>query len=239
MLIVAAVFSIYKVVDYAMINARFDEELKEIQTQKAEKNTSQSMAQMISGKADEDDCNEVERIRRLQASYPHLVGWIKIDGTNIDFPIMYSKNNYFYLNHNYKGKYHPFGTPYIDSGNRTDFTDQNTVIYGHNVRSGKVFHDLTKYMDRGFIEKAPQISISTSQGVLRYEIFAAYVADPYDNFRSPNYEGEAKTVFLTEIGKRNLLNKSVPRDVENFLTLQTCLDNNKRLVIHGKLQKNL
>lgn len=251
-LIVIIAFSIYKIVDYLMVNACFNEELEEIQqlkfeenisaskaktkSNKAQENTDLSTGQTTSNKDDEKDKEEAERIRHLQESYKDLVGWIAIAGTEIDFPLMYSKNNYFYLDHNYKGKYHPFGTPYIDAGNRTDFTDQNTVIYGHNVRSGKVFHDLTKYMNKGFIEKAPEISITTSFGILRYEIFAAYVADPYDNFRSPTYEGEIKTAFLTEIDKRNLLDKSVPRDVENFLTLQTCLDNNQRLVIHGKLK---
>ena len=94
-------------------------------------------------------------------------------------------------------------------------------------------------MDRGFIDKAPKICIGTSRGVLRYEIFAAYVAEPYDNFRSPIYKKEEEATFLAEIGERNLLDKAVPKEVKNFLTLQTCLDNNKRLVIHGKLQRNL
>ncbi|MCD1146549.1 class B sortase [Peptoniphilus sp. KCTC 25270] len=238
-LVIVAVFSIYQIGDYIAINVRFDEELEEIQTQKTEETAIPSTVQKISKKPDEMSPNEAERIRRLQALYPDLVGWITIVGTEIDFPLMYSENNYFYLDHNYKGEYHPFGTPYIDAGNRTDFTDQNTVIYGHNVRSGKVFHDLTQYMDKEFVEKASEICISTSQGVLRYEIFAAYVADPYDNFRSPTYEGEAKATFLAEIGEKNLLDKDVPKDVKNFLTLQTCLDDNKRLVIHGKIQTNL
>lgn len=238
-LVALVVFSIYKIGDYIMTNSRFDEELKEIQRQKTEESTATSTIQTTSKKSGEDDWCEVERIRRLQESYHDLVGWITIPGTGIDFPLMYNKNNYFYLDHNYKGEYHPFGTPYIDAGNRTDFTDQNTVIYGHNVRSGKVFHDLTLYMDRGFIDKAPKICIGTSRGVLRYEIFAAYVAEPYDNFRSPIYKKEEEATFLAEIGERNLLDKAVPKEVKNFLTLQTCLDNNKRLVIHGKLQRNL
>ncbi|WBW49902.1 class B sortase [Peptoniphilus equinus] len=233
-LIGMALFSLYKIGDYVLLNARFDEALEDIQRQHRKSHPAASEKQMAVTQADEQDA---DRIRFLQASYPDLVGWIAIEGTDIDFPLMYSENNYFYLEHNYQGDYHPFGTPYIDAANRMDFTDQNTVIYGHNVRSGKVFHDLTSYMEKGFVDKAPEIAISTTRGILRYEIFAAYVANPYDNFRSPSYGTSSETAFLERIQKNNVLDKTVPNRVENFLTLQTCLDNDKRLVIHGQLKK--
>ena len=83
------------------------------------------------------------------------------EGTDIDFPIVQGKDNDFYLDHNYKNQYHAFGSVYMDYRNSSDFSDLNTVLYGHNVRSGHVFHDLVKYNDENVVNDQPYIIVDT------------------------------------------------------------------------------
>ena len=109
----------------------------------------------------------------LYSMYPDLVGWIKVDGTPIDYPVMQDRTGEeYYLTHNFEGKDDNKGNPFISADASIEPMDQNIVIYGHNVRDGSQFGDLDYYLDEKFYEKHPVITFDTIYETGAYQIVA-------------------------------------------------------------------
>lgn len=176
---------------------------------------------------------EIEEFNVLKKDNPNLVAWISIPGTEIDFPVVQGKDNNFYLNHDYKGSYNVYGAPYLDKDNDDSFNDQNSTIYGHNIRGERIFGKLLNYQDPNYLKNAPTIKLLTAEGKKSYEIRAVYIADPYDNYRSKNYEGDSWKKFTDRWSEKNILKFQIPSKEDKILTLQTCVKNDRRLVIHA------
>ena len=188
------------------------------------------------GEKRQEEASETNFVAQLKAKYPDMVGWIKIEGTDIDFPVVQGKDNDFYLNHTYKGEYHPFGEVFMDKDDKPDYSDQNTVLYGHNVRSGHVFHDLEQYKEQSFRDAHPYIEIDTVDGKKTYEIVAVYTASAYDPYRKSNYSEEEWEKFRTWVKGKNRIKESLPDREGRILTLSTCSDEEDRLVVHAVLK---
>ena len=171
----------------------------------------------------------------MRKEYPSIVGWIRVGGTEIDYPIVKGNDNDYYLNHNYKDEYNVFGAIFMDYRNDENFSDQNTIIYGHNnVRAGN-FKDLHKYENKDFFKEDRFIEIYSLSGYKKYKVFAVYNADPYDKFRSPSYSDEDGKKLLAYIKERNLVSGVMPEEIKDMLTLQTCSPGDTRLVVQGIL----
>lgn len=188
------------------------------------------------GQKRQEEASETNFMAQLKAKYPDMVGWITIEGTDIDFPVVQGKDNDFYLNHTYKGEYHPFGEVFMDKDDKPDYSDQNTVFYGHNVRSGHVFHDLEQYKEQTFRDAHPYIEIDTVDGKKTYEVVAVYTASAYDPYRKPNYSEEEWEKFRTWVKGKNRIKESLPDREGRILTLSTCSDEEDRLVVHAVLK---
>ena len=97
------------------------------------------------------------------------IGWIFIDGTNINYPVMYTPDNpQKYLRLNFEKKYSQSGVPFLDG--RCSLQDGNLIIYGHNMKNGTMFSDLKKYLDTDFREAHKMIEFQTADGVFLFEI---------------------------------------------------------------------
>ena len=88
----------------------------------------------------------------LQAMNPDIIGWIFIPDTNVDFPILKGTSNDSYLYHNYKREYSFAGSIFMDVRCSADFTDLETMVYGHNMHNGDMFGRLKKYEDTDYLE---------------------------------------------------------------------------------------
>ena len=161
--------------------------------------------------------------------------WIQIENTNIDFPVVQCANNNYYLPLAFDKTENENGTIYMDCGNAKDFTDANTIIYGHNMVSGEMFNSLSHYKDQSFFEDHPKIKIYTTTAEYTYEVFAAYTTE---------YISEAYTLncdfgqYLSLVNERNILNTDTSVTTQDkILTLATCdySFDNARMVVHGKL----
>ena len=109
----------------------------------------------------------------LYSMYPDVVGWIKVDGTPIDYPVMQDTTGEdYYLNHNFEGKEDNKGAPFVDTDTQIKPLDSNIVIYGHNARDGSMFGDLDAYLDQNFYRKHPSISFDTIYETGTYQIVA-------------------------------------------------------------------
>lgn len=236
LLLIVIAWSGYKIYDYQMNNKSYNTLKSEYSSQfeKISKNIIES--------SDEDtEDKEIEAgrefVESLHKSYPDVIGRICIESLDLDFPIVKGRDNSFYLDHDYTGAYHPFGSVFMDARNSSDFSDQNTILYGHNVRSGHVFNSLNKYRDSSYVEDNPYIVVDTLNGRLIYKIFAVYDADAYENYRSPSYDENEWKELLSRIEKKNIIKKDLPKFGERLLTLSTCSDIDDRMAVQAVLQK--
>ena len=169
-----------------------------------------------------------------------VIGWISVEGTEIDYLVLFDANNY-YLNHTYTGKYSSSGSIFIQNYNRADFTDFNTVVYGHNMVSGSMFAQLHKFEDTDFFNEHSSIVIYTPSHKLTYLIFAAYRTDNLhimanNDFSTP----ESRTAYIESIYQHTTnahFDYGVPvTESDRIITLSTCINNYMyRYVVQGLL----
>lgn len=113
---------------------------------------------------------------------PDIAGWIKIEGTKLDNPVMYVKDdNNKYLYKNFEGSFSAAGLPYIKGACRLDPESDNLIIYGHNMLDGSMFGDLELYADEEYWKEHPIILFSTLYEEREYEIVAAFFDRIYDD----------------------------------------------------------
>lgn len=160
----------------------------------------------------------------LQAINPEVIGWISIPGTSVDYPLMHSEDNNRYLSFAWNGTYSRSGSIFMEHRNRPDFTDYNTIIYGHNMKSGSMFAALHEYRSAEFLQAHPNVYIADGTAVHRYEIYAAYEAPVEgDTYRLVFADEEEKQRFL-DLGLELSVVETVltPDTQDSFLTLSTC-----------------
>ena len=181
----------------------------------------------------------------LQKQNTDIYAWIKIPNTRIDYPILQSaEDDAFYLNHNADKEYTRYGAIYTEMKNKTDFTDPNTVVYGHNMRNGTMFRDLHKFREAEFFSQNKYIYVYTRGHILTYEICAAYRYDNRHILNSFNFSDPkifAEYIEFVKNPKSIIVQK---REVEmdtnsKILTLSTCISNdNYRYLVQGVLVKD-
>ena len=178
----------------------------------------------------------------LIAYNPDVVGWIRIPRTSISYSIVQGKSNSTYLRNSIDGSSNEFGWIFMDSGNKPDFTERNTVIYGHNIVSGLMFADLS-YIYSGVLGNDVDIQIYRSDyRLLTYKVFSTYICAPESYYLKTNFENdEAYSQYLNTMAGRSVIdfNQTVGVD-DKIITLQTCTtDAKSRIIVHAKLVSNV
>lgn len=177
-----------------------------------------------------------------------IYAWISIPGTRIDYPVLqHPSDDTYYLNYNLDGSKGYPGCIYTEKENARDFTDFNTVIYGHNMKNGSMFHDLHNYEDESYLPEHPYVYIYTPERVLRYRVYAAYNYDDRHLLYSFDYATEeGRNGYLSEIfGIRSMsfvLDDQVEVTGEDrLITLSTCVGNQaeKRYLVQAVLVNDL
>lgn len=160
-----------------------------------------------------------------------FVGWIKIDGTNVDYPVVKTDNNDFYLDHNFDKEYEGRGSIFMAEDCDPDLKLTNTVIHGHNWLDGTNFSDLVQYSDFDYYKKHPVIEYDTRTKLHKWKIFAVFITTGSDfedngyvfNYVYPDLTGQNFTGYMNEINKRTLFNTGVDvNENDKILTLSTC-----------------
>lgn len=181
----------------------------------------------------------------LQQMNPDIYAWIRIEGTEIDYPVVQSaEDDSYYLNHTVEGKEGYPGSIYSESVNSKDFSDFNTILYGHNMKDGSMFQNLHKYQDAAYMEEHPTVIIYTPDQVLRYRIFAAVTYSDVHLAYAFEYQTETgRQAFLDSVCNTRNMSDVVDRDVEvtaedRILTLSTCIGSQpeKRLLVEAVLE---
>lgn len=168
----------------------------------------------------------------LYAINPELVGWIKIQGTNLDVQVVQSTDNEKYLKTDFYGKRSRYGCPYLDYRNDSKYLNDNNVIYGHHMSDGLMFSILDKYKTIEGYKESPVIQYDTIYQTYYFKVFAAFVTNslPEDdngylfNYTITDFSSDNQFMnFVQEVQKRSIFNTNVsvlPDD--KLLTLSTC-----------------
>ena len=176
----------------------------------------------------------------LQKANSDIKGWLRAEGTAIDYPVVQGKDNQYYLYRMADKSENSKGSLFIDYRCERPFKQFNTIIYGHRMKDGSMFHGLTKYENREFYEKHRIMEVFLPQKQYRLEIFAA-VRIPAD---SPLYKwkfsgrGE-KEAYLAEIEEQNMLKTDIiPEPDDRIVMMSTCTYEfeDARLVLYGRLK---
>ena len=188
--------------------------------------------------AEEPVINPID-FEEVQKECPDCYAWIRIPDTNIDYPIVQSPtDNAFYLDHNAYGEYEYAGAIFTEDYNKKDFSDPNTLIYGHNMKNGSMFQNLHLYEDRAFMEEHPVFEIYLPDKILTYQVFAAYNYDDRHLLKAYDFsDSEVFRLHLQEIRNQCSMSAIIDNDVEvttkdRIVTLSTCngIDDQRYLV---------
>ncbi|MCD7839468.1 MAG: class B sortase [Erysipelotrichaceae bacterium] len=151
-----------------------------------EDQTSELIDTYVEESEDEEDLDAAARARKIDFDAllernEDVIGWLYIPDTNIDEPILKGEDNDTYIHTSIDGEYLSAGSIFVEETNSDDFSDDMTIIYGHNMRNGSRFHDIRYYDDEVYYKEHQSIYIYTLDGNINiYEIFSAKVVDPED-----------------------------------------------------------
>ena len=179
----------------------------------------------------------------LRETGPDIIGWLTLPDTAINYPVTQTDDNEYYLHHLYDGTYNKTGCLFADYENQEDFSDRNTIIYGHNMRDGSMFAALNEYDEQSYYDGHPQMYLVTPGGGYVVEIFTAFVAKPSESgsdtspWRLSFKDDGAYTTWLSEMAGRSVIETDVTvTSSDKVLTLSTCTPGGaSRFIVMGKL----
>lgn len=176
-----------------------------------------------------------QSVMALQEEYLDAVGWLTVPNTKIDYPFMWYKDNDYYLNRDINGNDALAGTLFMDYRCETDFTSQNTVIYGHHMKNDSMFGTLKAFDDQAFFDENKHGTIYLSHAILTLEIFAYMVVDPATEREIYNIELSETFFDYVKQNARHFRDLGLT-DRDKIVTLSTCAYefDNARMVLLAK-----
>lgn len=194
--------------------------------------------------ANDDSTQRLRKCNELYQINSDTAGWVKIYGTNIDYPVMHSsQSNAYYLHRNFDKEESDAGIPFLDYQCDPQFADDNTIIYAHNMKNGTMFHDLLNYKDKSFYDEHKEVEYDTLYETGVYEIYAVLrtsvgSADEFKYYEFINANTKEEfDAFVSECINRSMYDTGiVPQYGDKLLTLSTCSynTNNERFVVFAR-----
>lgn len=197
-----------------------------------------------------DETNPYENISFMEVDFQNsleknkeTVAWLKVNNTNVNYPVVQTKNNEYYLKHDFNKRYNTNGWIYADYRDDLRYFGNNTIIYGHNLTNRQLFGSLVWCLKPTWYKKEVNqyIKLSTPYSNTVWRIFSIYTTNP-DTYYLKTYFGNTQEhlSFLNTIEKRSIYDfNNDELDTDNkILTLSTCTDDGKRrVVIHAYMIK--
>lgn len=171
-----------------------------------------------------------------------VYAWIRVAGTDIDYPILqHPSDDTKYLNYNIDGSYGLPGCIYTEKMNTKDWSDPNTVLYGHNMKNGTMFAKLHEFRKLDFFADNRDITIFMPDGEIYYQIFAAYIYDDRHlmysfDFNNPDvYAAYLESIYNIRDMTANIDKEMVITNDDQIITLATCVSgqDDKRLLVQA------
>lgn len=224
-------------------------EQKQEEEKKRETEDKKKQEEAVKEEKEKERKERMLKIKKLQKINSDIVGWIEIDGTNINYPVLQGKDNEYYLNHNYKKYKTEKGSIFLDAKYDWDISSNNLLIYGHNLVNGQMFKDLIKYRDEDFYKKHSTIRFTTAKEDMEFKIMSAFYSNVfYENdegvFRYYDFINSKKkkeyNEFVENAKDASLYDTGVEAEYgDRLITLVTCSyhEDDGRFVVIGKGDK--
>lgn len=184
------------------------------------------------------DSNEISKLKSKNAD---TIGWIKVPETKIDYPIVQTKDNDYYLTNSFDKKSNQAGWIFVDYRNNIKDFDDNTIIYGHGLVNGLMFGSLKNTLEKNWqanIQKQ-NIIFNTEAQITQWQIFSVYHIKTTDDYLEYSFNNSDEfNKFISLINNRSAYDfKNKPNQDDKILTLSTCFNDSERIVVHAKLVK--
>lgn len=167
-----------------------------------------------------------------------VVGWIQVNGTNINYPYVQTDNNTYYLTHDFEHNYNSAGWVFLDYRNKPDFSDKNTIIYAHGRYDKTMFGTLRNALTNGWLNNTNNyiFKISTPYENSLWQVFSIYHIPTTNDYLRINFNNdEDYTNFINLISDRSAHNfDTTVTTSDKILTLSTCYNEYERVVLHAK-----
>lgn len=181
---------------------------------------------------------DFERLREIN---PEIVGWLVLEGSEINYPVVQAEDNAKYLDYLFDGTKNKAGCPFLDVENAGDFSDWHSIIYAHNRKDGSMFGGLSKFKEQSYYDEHPRFLLITETARYVVEIFSGHVARSDSGAWKVVFQDEDEFDAWREVIKErsSIETEVVPGQGERILTLSTCSYefDNARYVLHGVLRK--
>lgn len=229
-ILVAIIIVCLSIIGYKYYNYNKDDKLNsEIQDLQPVINEASDSDNNSSGENDGQDqskegnyvnsANE-EELKSINSDYKM---WIQIENTNINYPVVQSSDNDYYLKHNFRKESNISGTVFVESANDID-NDKNIILYGHNMRNGTMFNNITNYKEESFFNEDNKINIIMNNTLYEYEAFSVYVKNVSEVNLAIGFANEDEFInYAYNEAEESLYKKDVDFSAEdNLITLVTC-----------------
>ncbi|GLC82416.1 class B sortase [Lacrimispora brassicae] len=163
---------------------------------------------------------DFEKLKKIN---PDIVGWIRIEGTAIDYPIVQTDNNETYLDTDFEGKKSVAGAIYLDYESEPDFSGRHNIIYGHHMKNGTMFKDIIKYKDESFFKEHQDIFIYTPEREYHLRPVTALYTDASAIRRKTVFETEESfQAYVEEMTKQGRFLQKPEEPVKQLWSFVTC-----------------
>ena len=181
------------------------------------------------------DFNELKEINK------NTVGWIQVNGTNINYPFVQVDNNKYYLTHSFDNSYNSAGWVFLDYRNSLENMNKNTIIYAHGRLDNSMFGSLRNILKSNWLKNKNNfvIKLSTEYQNTLWQVFSVYKIPTTNDYIKVEFSNDKNYLeFLNMLKERSAhdFNTSIT-EKDNILTLSTCYDDDNKVVLHAKLIK--
>lgn len=200
---------------------------------------------------------KIKNFKKLKNINSEIVGWITVPHTNIDYPVLFHKddtlNSQYYLYKNYEKNYSEYGSIFVDFRSQQGMKSKNVVMHGHHMMDGSMFSNLLKYgktsIDMDFYKKSPTFTVSTPEGESVYKIISVYKttgdkdASDFFNYIQGDFSSDAEFMnYVYNVRARSMVDCPVDvNEKDSLVTLSTCsyeVHSNYRTVVVGRKVRN-
>lgn len=225
------IYSIYNIIDWYIAGKKNEKIINDINDAIIEEEIEEEIV-------DENTSLTVD-FEILKEKNSEAVGFIKVNGTKIEYSVVKHKDNFYYLTHSFDRSYNKYGWIFANFENKFDGTDKNITLFGHNMRNGSMFGTLKNVLTEEWQsnEDNHKVLFITEEGKFIYQVFSTYKIYKEEYFATSNFKDDSEFLtFINKIKKRSNkdYNVEVTED-DQILTLSTCHSNNNyRVVLHAK-----
>lgn len=184
--------------------------------------------------------NYEQVFEKLLEINPDTVGWVTVNNTKINYPVVKGEDNDYYLKRDFNKQKNSMGWVYMDYRNSINLMSQNTIIYGHNIKGGLMFGSLRYTLNESWYKKTTNqiITFNTLNKNMKWQIFSIYKIGVTNDYLYANFNTDEEYMsFVDMIKSRSIYDFEVEFDKDDYmLTLSTCYGNgDQRMVVHAKL----